>query len=408
MKKLKLNLSPAFTIVELLIVIVVIGVLSAVVIVSFTNLSGNANEASMKSELKQAHTSLGVYNVENSTYPTTQEQFEIQTGLASSDNTTYTYTHDPLDNTYCLQITNTSLPETNQSYYTTNEGIITEGECGGGSPLTVQDGDYLQIITHANCPSTRTLAVDARDNHTYWVQRITNEDQGYDQCWMLTNLAYAGDTSNGGSNAYNDVIPTGDGTLGTLNNGSGDGSGSATYTLAKYYIHPASSATAQTIYPAEPSTNTAGGGNGAARQYGYLYNWCAAMGAQNGGTQPNTTACANHATLPALPDITVSICPSGWRLPTGSPVTGEFTLLNNAINGGLITTDAGLRSTWLAQRSGLWGEVFSSQGSNGLYWSSTQSSSAGSARYLYFSNWDVGPANNYTKFYGFPVRCVVV
>ena len=208
---------------------------------------------------------------------------------------------------------------------------------------------------------------------------------------MLTNLAYAG----GGTNTYNDTIPTGDGSNGTLH--GPDNSGSATYTLAKYYIPTNAN---PTVYPTQPSTSTDGGATNP--QYGYLYNWCAAMGAQNGGSKPNTSACAN-ATTPA-PNTTISICPAGWRLPTQSP-TNDFTLLNNAVNGGLTNTDAGLRSEWLAQRSGYWRSGFYVQGSYGYYWSSTQNS-ASYGRSLYFYSSLVSPSYNYNKYGGFAVRCV--
>ena len=234
------------------------------------------------------------------------------------------------------------------------------------------------------------MAVDARDNHTYYIQKLGEGANA--RCWMLTNLAYAG----GGTNTYNDTIPTGDGTNGTLH--GPDNSGSTTYTLAKYYTHAGANPTTN---PAQPSTSTDGGATNP--QYGYLYNWCAAMGAQNGGPKPNTSACAN-ATTPA-PNTTVSICPSGWRLPTGEVTTGEFTLLNNAVNSASTTTDAGLRSEWLAQRSGYWASGFGGQGSGGYYWSSAQGSAA-NGRGLNFGSSYVDPSGANNKVYGFAVRCV--
>ena len=263
----------------------------------------------------------------------------------------------------------------------------------GGGPTLLADGAFMQQVTTDNCPATRIRAVDARDNRTYWVQKLSDN-----KCWMLTNLAYAGGTSNGGTNTYNDTIPTGNGTSGTLH--GPDNSGSITYTFAKYYAHAGANPTTN---PAQPSTDTTGGGTGANRQYGYLYNWCAAMGAQNGGSKPSTSACAN-ATTPA-PNTSISICPSGWRLPTGEQTTGDFTLLNNAVNGGLTTTDAGLRSEWLAQRSGYWSTGFYDQISNSRYWSSTQSS-VNSGRYLYFTSSSLNPSSNGNKDLGFAVRCV--
>ena len=209
---------------------------------------------------------------------------------------------------------------------------------------------------------------------------------------MLTNLAYAG----GGTNTYSDVINQGTGapgTPGTLNNGTADSA--RTYTLAKYYIDPTNSN--PTIDPTPPSTSTDGGATNP--QYGYYYNWCAAMGGQN------TAACA-QATTPA-PIPTTNICPAGWRLPTGESTTGEFTALNNAINGGLTNTDAGLRTNGLFQRSGSWYSGFANQGSLGNYWSSSQNSSA-NARSLLFNGTSVNPAYNLNKNLGFTVRCIAL
>ena len=117
----------------------------------------------------------------------------------------------------------------------------------------------------------------------------------------------------------------------------------------------------------------------------------------------NTAACAN-ATTPA-PIPTTNICPAGWRLPTGEPTTGEFTALNTAINAGSTSSDTGLLTSGLFQRSGFWSNGFYSQGSYGYYWSSTQRT-ATDARYLYFYSTYVYPAGNYGKSYGYAVRCV--
>ena len=229
------------------------------------------------------------------------------------------------------------------------------------------NGSFLQDITAATCPTDRIRAVDARDNHTYWVQKL---DDG--KCWMLTNLAYAG----GGTNTYNDTK--------TLTNGTSDTA--TTYTEPKYYIPSGANPTTE---PTNPSTSTTGTG-----QYGYLYNWCAAMGGQ-------TPACQNAS---GSGFTSASVCPSGWRLPTGGS-TGEFTALNNAVNSGSTTTDAGLRSSWLAQRSGRWIGGFVSQSSSSFYWSSSQAS-ATNAFYLLFYSTYVYPADLSSKAGGRAVRCV--
>ena len=214
---------------------------------------------------------------------------------------------------------------------------------------------------------------DARDNSTYWIQKLADGN-----CWMLTNLAYAG----GGTNTYGDVMSTG-----TIIKAANNTWWS--YTQAAFYDVTGANPTTE---PTAPSTSTNGTG-----QYGYLYNWCAAMGGQN------TAACAN-ATTPA-PIPTTNICPAGWRLPTVSP-TNEFTALNTAINAGSTSSDAGLLTSGLFQRSGRWNYGFYSQGSVGHYWSSSPLSSATSARYLAFDSAVVGPAYDTNKYYGFAVRCI--
>ena len=61
---------PAFTIVELLVVIVVIGILAAITIVSYTGISNKATVSSLQSDLSNASKLLKMYFVEYSAYPT--------------------------------------------------------------------------------------------------------------------------------------------------------------------------------------------------------------------------------------------------------------------------------------------------------------------------------------------------
>ena len=302
----------AFTIIELLIVIVIIGILVAITAVSYNGITKSAKESALKSELKRISTSLELHKAKNGTYPTS-----LATAIPPIANpTNANITYAPLNNgtSYSLTATDTSNPSISlvQTPTTTAQSA--------SSPI--------QTVTKANCSTTRTMVRDARDNSTYWIQKLADGN-----CWMLTNLAYAG-----------------------------------------------------------------GGTNTSTRQYGYLYNWCAAMGGQN------TAACAN-ATTPA-PVPTINICPAGWRLPTGEPTTGEFTALNTALNDGKTNTDAGLiASPGLFQRSGLWLNGFNAQGSRGNYWSSSQYSAA-YAHFLNFSSTNVYPANYNGKDYGFAVRCI--
>ncbi len=62
--------SPAFTIVELLIVIVVIGILAAIVIVAFNGIQKQAGDAAVRSDLTQMAKMLEIYKAKNGRYPT--------------------------------------------------------------------------------------------------------------------------------------------------------------------------------------------------------------------------------------------------------------------------------------------------------------------------------------------------
>lgn len=244
------------------------------------------------------------------------------------------------------------------------------GGDGGGGPVTIVDGSSMQTVTNANCPTTRTRAVDSRDNHTYWIQKLADG-----KCWMLTNLGYQG----GGTNTYSDVK--------TISNGTSDLS--PTRTVAKYYTTP--STVNYTTEPNNPSTSTTGAG-----QYGLLYNYCAATGAQAG-----TSGCSS-ATTP-LPNPAISVCPAGWRVPTGNG--GELGALNAAINGGAQYSDAGLRTNWLAMRGGIWGTAFSQQNIYGYYWSTTQSTSSEAYHMYFYGTYVTHDVSD--KNLGYALRCLV-
>lgn len=64
-----------FTIVELLIVIVVIGILAAIVIVSFNGVQQRANTTASKSAASTVQKKAEAYNALNATYPTSSGEF---------------------------------------------------------------------------------------------------------------------------------------------------------------------------------------------------------------------------------------------------------------------------------------------------------------------------------------------
>ena len=267
----------------------------------------------------------------------------------------------------------------------------------------VATGDNIQTVTAANCPTTRTRVVDARDNSSYWIRKVG------DLCWMETNLAYKG----GGTNTYGDTmtITAGTSSAGTVNaNSTGSsavcyGSNASMNTNGQgcFWEPTGSNITAGAT---DPSTSTSGTG-----QYGVLYNWCAAMGNQSAAcqtgaaTQPNQSV--NGGTGAGATGTTIyNVCPSGRRLPTGEATTGEFTLLNNTLNSGSTSSPTGLFTNGLYMYAGYFANgSFIYQGSDGGYWSSTVVSAASAFRLAFFSS-NVYPANSSNKGYGLSVRCV--
>lgn len=361
-----------FTLVELLIVIVVIAILAAVTVVAYNGVSKRAAVASLQSDLRQSADQLGSLQVDAGAYPLTAS-FDPNSQLKHSPDTYLEYTSD--GTTYCLTASSTKAQD--NYYFNSTAGTTQQGKCAGhtGYAVPIADGVIIQTITSANCPSTRTRAVDARDNHTYWIQKL-----GDGKCWMLTNLGYAG----GGTNTYGDSR--------TLTNGTG---GSNSYTVASYYVVP--STTNYTVEPTAPSTSTDGTG-----QYGYLYNFCGANGGQ-------TTSGACNGSVTSAINTAISACPAGWRLPIGgnNSSSSEFVALNTAVNGGITNDSSGIRSNWLAQYAGSWtnSSPFAYRGTNGYYWSTTMWSST-YPYYFAYSATNVSYGSSATMVYGLSVRCV--
>ena len=236
----------------------------------------------------------------------------------------------------------------------------------------------IQTITVNNCPTNRTLVQDARDGNTYWVRKIGS------LCWMETNLAYAG----GGTNTYGDVMSAI--TLGNPDSGNN--------TAAPRYYNPAGSNV--TGGTATPSTSTDGGATNP--QYGYLYNWCAAMGGQSAAcqvaaaTQPNQDANSSG--------VVNNVCPANWRLPTANDLVSA----NNNYNAASTTSPTGLFTNGSFMFSGYWGAgSFGALGSQGRYWSSTTDIIlTANATALSFSASNVNTATSSEKGSGAAVRCV--
>lgn len=95
----KIQNNYGFTIIELLIVIVVIGILAAITLVSYTGVTKKATEAGLTSDLSGAKKQLEMFKVSNGTYPKTVNcsiaESSTNICIKSSSGNVYTYTPIP-------------------------------------------------------------------------------------------------------------------------------------------------------------------------------------------------------------------------------------------------------------------------------------------------------------------------
>jgi prepilin-type N-terminal cleavage/methylation domain-containing protein len=118
-----------FTIVELLVVIVVIGILAAITIVSYNGIQQRANLATLKIDMSSAAKTLELANIGGGTYPATL----TSAALKASPGTTYQYTYTSSSNTYCLTGTNNGVAYT----ASTASPTPSVGVCPGHTPPVV-------------------------------------------------------------------------------------------------------------------------------------------------------------------------------------------------------------------------------------------------------------------------------
>lgn len=122
----KNNNEPAFTIVELLIVIVIVGILAAIITVSYVGISKKATEAGLTSDLDGAKRQLELYKTENELYPITMDENECPINPVNDTkyclkNKSFEYTGSADGSTYSLKLTKSGI-----TYEATNDSTPKE------------------------------------------------------------------------------------------------------------------------------------------------------------------------------------------------------------------------------------------------------------------------------------------
>lgn len=141
--------STGFTIAELLIVIVVIGILATLTIVAYNGISRNAAIAILKSDLSSASTQLDYLEADTGDYPADS------TAIKHSKDVTYQYTSTPGSHSYCLTASN----QYSEYYISSDNRIPQEGLCPGH---VSQIGVESQILwSSISTGATHSCAIDS-------------------------------------------------------------------------------------------------------------------------------------------------------------------------------------------------------------------------------------------------------
>lgn len=366
-----------FTIVELLVVVVVIAVLAAIVVVAYNGVTGQAKEVALKSDLRNAASSLEHYMLREKRYPANADE------LKKSDGTILSYSRQGVGS-YCLEARNQSLPD--RVFHVREDGRIADGVCPPPSTMQAMTPGYcssMPIYTGSNPQAILSLTDKRGDTtRTYRVAKLSDGN-----CWMLDNLKL-GSTS------------------GSVALSSSDSDVSSSFILPQLSTSGATEFDLPRAYGPIPGDTGSGATN-----YGYLYNWSAATAGESRATMPNGSGNAAN-----------SICPAGWRLPLGtkngtwSDPQNEFIKLDVSFGGtGNYASNGPSLMSWVTSgpfggvSSGIWDITFKDQGAYGRLWSS---SSDGGSQHM-SSHMSIAGDFVYPnplgelRHNGFAIRCLV-
>lgn len=116
-----------FTIIELLVTIVIVGILASVTLASYSGIQTRVATTTLKSDLKNASTQLNMDNVTNSSYPASQDAANGGKGLSKSTGTVYQYI--ATTTSYCVSATSTAAGSGNSYRITSANESIQSGVC---------------------------------------------------------------------------------------------------------------------------------------------------------------------------------------------------------------------------------------------------------------------------------------
>lgn len=179
-----------FTIVELLIVIVVIGILAAITIVAYNGVQKRAQGSAASSALSQSAKKLALYQVDSGIYPATLSD----AGVSANGNVSYQYAQTNAGTGYCITATSGNV-----SYKITESTQPTAGACPGDgqdgfvatSCLSVLNAGYstgsgTYRIKPSGATSDFMVYCDMTTSGGGWTLIVNNP--GPSSSWNMTNV----------------------------------------------------------------------------------------------------------------------------------------------------------------------------------------------------------------------------
>lgn len=133
-KKYNVRGTHAFTIVELLIVIVVVAILATIAVMAYNGITERATVSTLKSSLSNSSRILAADNATNGSYPVSSNDANNGAGLQPPAGTQYQYSFNSVSNSYCLTATATRGSKS-YAYRVSNQTSIEEGSCSGHTAL---------------------------------------------------------------------------------------------------------------------------------------------------------------------------------------------------------------------------------------------------------------------------------
>jgi len=167
-----------FTIVELLVVIVVIGILAALTVVAYSGVTRNAEIALVKDSLKKASSAMATINIEQGVYPSSLPADKIRpptkVGLAL---TTVTGTMP-----FCINGTHSTIDDI--AWHIDQSDTPTEGLCSGAVIQSSIIGNYNANAHGAGDPPVQVVNSSRTVTSTGGFKLVTNE------AWSRIDLSW--------------------------------------------------------------------------------------------------------------------------------------------------------------------------------------------------------------------------